>query len=86
MLEREIGRAFTHEHRHYLAGEPVHCGEILERYKDGEWIRGRYEWTARLENAPTFEHANGAVFFPRTICFAGPNWHRTTGSARMRPL
>ena len=34
-LEQEIGRPLTHETRHYLAGQPVHCGDTLELYLDG---------------------------------------------------
>ena len=54
ILERETGRSLTHEHRHFLAGEPVHCGEILQRFEDGEWITRRYEWSCRLGDMPTF--------------------------------
>lgn len=59
ILERETGRSLTHEHRHYLAGEAVHCGEILELFFDGQWIVGRYEWTGDVSDLPTFEHADG---------------------------
>jgi hypothetical protein len=54
-IERELGRSLTHEYRHYLAGEPVHCGDILELFHQGGWIRGRYEWTTESDQAPTFE-------------------------------
>lgn len=54
ILERETGRPFTHEHRHFLAGEPVHCGEILQRFEDGEWVTGRYEWSCCPGDLPTF--------------------------------
>lgn len=54
-LEQELGRSLRHETRHYLAGQPVHCGNILELCIDGEWIIGRYEWTGRPEELPTFE-------------------------------
>lgn len=54
MMERELGRPLTHERRHYLAGEPVHCGTVLELERDGEWIFGRYEWSGRLDDLPTF--------------------------------
>jgi len=40
--------------RHYLNGEPVHAGEILEMYRDGKWITGRYEWTFREDELPVF--------------------------------
>jgi hypothetical protein len=55
-LEREIGRPLTHQTRHYLAGEPIHCGDILELCVDGTWIRGRYEWTGKPADLPTFAH------------------------------
>jgi hypothetical protein len=58
-LEQEIGRPLTHETRHYLAGQPVHCGDTLELYFDGEWITGRYEWTGKPEERPTFEYDGG---------------------------
>lgn len=29
--------------RHYLEGEPVHCGELLEIQQEGRWRLGRYE-------------------------------------------
>jgi hypothetical protein len=55
-IELETGRPLTHEHRHYLAGRPVHCGDELEIYRKGCcWIRGRYEWTGRPEDAPTLD-------------------------------
>ncbi len=32
--------------RHYLCGRPVLAGDILDVLTpDGNWIRGRYEWT-----------------------------------------
>ena len=43
IFERQLGRSLTHEYRHYLAAEPVHCGTILQWFNDGEWITGRYE-------------------------------------------
>lgn len=59
-LEQEIGRPLTHETRHYLADRPVHCGDILELYVDGDWVTGRYEWTGRTDDLPTFEYNGGA--------------------------
>lgn len=53
IFEQQLGRSLTHETRHYLAGEPVHCGTLLQRFQDGQWITGRYEWTGRLEDRPT---------------------------------
>jgi hypothetical protein len=58
-LEQELGRPLTRETRHYLAGEPVHCGDNLELYLDGQWRIGRYEWTGRIEDLPTFEYDGG---------------------------
>jgi len=55
IMEQQTGRPITHEHRHYLAGEPVHCGDLLELYWNSGWILGRYEWTAVLGEPPTFE-------------------------------
>ncbi len=54
-MEREIGRELAHEDRHFLAGEPVHCGAILELYENGSWVPGRYEWTCRVDELPTFQ-------------------------------
>jgi hypothetical protein len=52
-LERQVGYPLTHEYRHFLAGEPVHCGTILQRFEDGEWVFGRYEWSGSPEDLPT---------------------------------
>jgi hypothetical protein len=39
--------------RHYLDGEPVHAGTVLERLKaDGTWEAGRYEWSFRPDERP----------------------------------
>lgn len=55
IIERVTGEPYpTHSHRHFLAGEPVHCGDILQRFQEGEWITGRYEWTCKPEDLPTF--------------------------------
>ena len=62
LLERQLNRSLTYEHRHYLANVPVHCGETLEIYVDGHWIPGRYEWTGRLNDEPTLETSD-RVFF-----------------------
>lgn len=53
IFEQQIGRSLTHETRHYLAGEPVHCGTILQWFSGGQWITGRYEWSGRPEDRPT---------------------------------
>lgn len=55
ILERQTGRPITHQYRHYLAGLPVHCGDLLELYRHGEWILGRYEWTGIPGELPTFQ-------------------------------
>lgn len=39
--------------RHFLAGEGIHAGEILEiLLPDGVWLEGRYEWNYDRENRP----------------------------------
>ena len=53
-IEREVGHAIREDCRHYLSNEPVHCGNILELHRDGESVRGRYEWSGKKEDAPTF--------------------------------
>lgn len=58
-LEQEIGRPLLHVTRHYLVGKPVHCGDILELHVDGDWVIGRYEWTGKPEELPTFEYDGG---------------------------
>jgi hypothetical protein len=61
LLEQETGRPLTHETRHYLVGQPVHCGDSLELYVDGVWILGRYEWTGKSDELPTFVHESGTL-------------------------
>jgi hypothetical protein len=61
-MERELGKPLTHECRHYLADEPVHCGTILELDRDGEWIFGRYEWSGRPDDLPTFHIGERALW------------------------
>lgn len=41
-------------YRHYLDGEPVHAGEILEMYRNGQWTAGRYEWNYKAGSKPAF--------------------------------
>jgi hypothetical protein len=60
-LERELGQRITHDCRHYLDDQPVHCGEILELYKGGQWVTGRYEWTGVEEERPFFFHDGGVA-------------------------
>jgi hypothetical protein len=31
----------------------VHCGELIELFEHGNWVTGRYEWTGRVDDAPT---------------------------------
>lgn len=39
--------------RHFLAGRPVHAGAGLElRLRDDVWVRIRYEWSWRADEAP----------------------------------
>jgi hypothetical protein len=41
--------------RHYLEGEPVSAGAVLEvRKYDGSWVAGRYEWSWRPDELPQF--------------------------------
>jgi hypothetical protein len=41
--------------RYYLAGKPIHAGELLELLlDDGRWMLGRYEWNYRKEDSPWF--------------------------------
>jgi hypothetical protein len=61
VFEQQIGRPLTHEYRHFLAGEPVHCGDLLERFENGEWVLGRYEWTTSLDDLPTFQAVERVV-------------------------
>lgn len=60
-IERETGRDLSHEHRHFLADRPVHCGDMLEIYSEGRWIPGRYEWTGRTNETPTLETAQAII-------------------------
>ena len=61
IFEQKLGRPLTCETRHYLAGQPVHCGDILELYLDGQWRIGRYEWTGKPDDLPTFDHESGTL-------------------------
>jgi hypothetical protein len=53
-IEEITGQAVTEEIRHYLEDQPVHCGNTLELYRNGQWLGGRYEWTGNAEDMPTF--------------------------------
>lgn len=49
-LKREAGGL-----RYYLAGKPVHAGELLEvLLHDGSWALGRYEWNYLPDSFPWF--------------------------------
>jgi len=58
-LEQQLGRRLTHEHRHYLENQPVHCGDTLELRKDGQWLSGRYEWSGNPDELPVFFSDDG---------------------------
>jgi len=60
-LERVAGRRLTHEHRYYLANQPVHCGEILELCHSGSWVPGRFEWSGDPEERPVLYLDTGVV-------------------------
>lgn len=60
-LEQELGRPLLVETRHYLDDRPVHCGDFLELYVNGQWIPGRYEWTFQLNELPTFHYDGGVI-------------------------
>jgi len=60
-FEQELRRPLTCETRHYLAGQPVHCGDNLELYLDGQWRIGRYEWTGKPDDLPTFDHESATL-------------------------
>lgn len=55
-LRVEAGRL-----RYYLAGKPIHAGDLLElRLDDGRWMLGRYEWNYRKEDWPWLYFENEA--------------------------
>lgn len=39
VLERALGEALRPQFRHYLADQPVHCGDRLELYRDANGFR-----------------------------------------------
>lgn len=50
--------------RHYLDGEPVRCGELLElQGGDGGWIRGRYECDLMSVESRPYLHVRGDKAF-----------------------
>ena len=60
------------QYRHYLENKPIHCGDFLELHRDGQWIPGRYEWTARLDDLPTFHHDDGVLDLDATSLLRWP--------------
>jgi hypothetical protein len=66
-IESKLGVRLTHEDRHHLAGEPVHCGDKLELLRDGRWVYGRYEWSGEPASLPTF-HLDGATLRLDSAC------------------
>jgi hypothetical protein len=72
LLERELGKAITHEHRHFLAGEPVHCGDFLELFENGEWIPGRYEWTCNPADRPTLHFVDRILWIQEDFLLRWP--------------
>jgi len=53
-LEQQRGRAITHEYRHFVPDKAVQCGEILQRFENGQSITGRYEWSGKPNELATF--------------------------------
>ena len=60
-LEQQLGRRLTQEHRHYLGNQPVHCGDILELRKNGQWLSVRYEWSGNPDELSVFISDDGGV-------------------------
>jgi len=62
--------------RHYLAGEPVHAGDLLEiRREDGQgWQRVRYEWNPRAGEERPFFHRSETDIFPLPLSGARFRW------------
>lgn len=74
IFERQLGRSLTHESRHYLAGEPVHCGTILQWFNDGEWITGRYEWSGRPADRPALHIDEQVISLTARCLLRWPKW------------
>lgn len=77
--------------RHYLGGEPVHAGDLLElRLPGGAWVLGRYEWSFRAGSAPCFYVTLGgdwerdAALDPVQTCLALPQAARLRWPERGR--
>jgi len=69
-LRREAGGM-----RNYLAGKPVHAGDILELWKAGAWLRGRYEWTFRTDDEPVLYLAED-----KAVCLSSADVLRWPGA------
>ena len=55
--------------RHYLDGQPVHCGDLLElRLDDGSWATGRYEWSGGDTALLLFEDGIGRNLSETDVC------------------
>ncbi len=49
--------------RHFVGGQPVHCGDMLEvLLDDGGWALGRYEWNPARGGHPTLDLGGDALF------------------------
>ena len=52
--------------RHFVADEPVHCGDHLElKLDDGSWARGRYEWNPAAGGDPTLDLGGVLIFLTK---------------------
>lgn len=54
LLEKRLGRRLDYQFRHYLNGDIVTCGTVLECWDGDVWIRGQYEWSGVPTDLPTF--------------------------------
>lgn len=71
-LEQQLGRRLTHEQRYYLNDRAVHCGDLLELYRDDHWVAGRYEWTGSPEDKPLLYHEDGVTALDETSLLRWP--------------
>jgi hypothetical protein len=60
-IEEEVGKRITHQRRHYLANQPVHCGDMLEMWMENRWVLARYEWSGKPDESPTVYHDGGVA-------------------------
>ena len=59
---------------HYVAGEPVDCGDLLEvLLHDGAWALGRYEWNPRIGGTPTLDLGGDAIFITEELRLRRPS-------------